>query len=214
MRNSLSRRQQRVFDFIKKRMERDGVCPTTREIADHFRFRKKNMAASYVTILRQKKALATIPDPAGGKRALVGAWRLASPSDGLRKPVLNIPLLGSIPAGPPQKSWQEAQGCVSVDITTLGIKPTPRTYALRVKGDSMIGRHILDGDIVVVEHGQTPRNGDVVAALIDGESTLKTFVTEKGKPYLRAENPRYPKLIPAAELVVQGVMVAMIRKFK
>jgi repressor LexA len=48
--------------------------------------------------------------------------------------------------------------------------------------------------------------------LIDNESTLKTFVIEKGKPYLRAENPRYPKLIPAAELVIQGVMVALIRR--
>jgi repressor LexA len=67
---------------------------------------------------------------------------------------------------------------------------------------------------VVVEHGQTPRNGDVVAALIDGDSTLKTFVMEKGKSYLKAENPRYPKLIPAAELVIQGVMVALIRKRK
>jgi repressor LexA len=78
----------------------------------------------------------------------------------------------------------------------------------------MIGRHILDGDVVVVEHGQTPRNGDVVAALIDGESTLKTYMAEKGKPYLRAENPRYPKLIPAGELVIQGVVVALIRKRK
>jgi repressor LexA len=78
----------------------------------------------------------------------------------------------------------------------------------------MIGRHILDGDVVVVEHGQTPRQGDVVAALIDGESTLKTYVTDQGKPCLRAENPRYPKLIPAGELVIQGVMVALIRRRK
>jgi len=60
----------------------------------------------------------------------------------------------------------------------------------------------------------TPRNGDVVAALIDNESTLKTFVTEGKKMLLRAENPRYPKLIPASELVIQGVMVALIRKRK
>ena len=78
----------------------------------------------------------------------------------------------------------------------------------------MIGKHILDGDLVVVEHGQTPRNGDVVAALIDGENTLKTFLSKNGKPYLRAENPKYPDLTPANELVIQGVMVALIRKRK
>ena len=103
-------------------------------------------------------------------------------------------------------------GCVTVDVETLGIRPTPRTFALRVSGDSMVGRHILDGDVVVCEHGKNPGSGDVVAALIDNESTLKTFVREKGRSWLRAENPRYPTLIPAAELVIQGVVVAVIRK--
>jgi len=67
----------------------------------------------------------------------------------------------------------------------------------------------------VLEHGRTPRNGDVVAALIDNESTLKTFVQERGRqPYLKAENPKYPKLYPANELVIQGVMVGLIRRIK
>jgi repressor LexA len=78
----------------------------------------------------------------------------------------------------------------------------------------MIGRHVMDGDLVILEHGMTPRNGDIVAALIDNESTLKTLVMERGKTWLRAENPKYPQLIPAQELVIQGVMVAMIRKRK
>jgi len=86
---------------------------------------------------------------------------------------------------------------------------------LEVRGDSMIGRHILDGDLVVLEHGRTPRHGDVVAALIDNESTLKTFMQERGRPpHLRAENPKYPKLYPANELVIQGVMVGLIRRAK
>lgn len=77
----------------------------------------------------------------------------------------------------------------------------------------MIGRHICDGDLVVLEHGRTPRTGDVVAALIDNESTLKTFVQDRGKPpHLKAENPKYPQLHPAAELVIQGVMIALVRK--
>jgi repressor LexA len=78
----------------------------------------------------------------------------------------------------------------------------------------MQGKHILDGDYVVCEHGLTPKAGDVVAALIDNESTLKTFVMERRKPYLRAENPKYPRLIPAGELVVQGTVVALIRKYE
>ena len=78
----------------------------------------------------------------------------------------------------------------------------------------MTGKAILDGDLVVLEHGMTPRNGDVVAALIDNENTLKTFVQEGDRTFLRAENPSYPDLIPGGELVIQGVMVALIRKRK
>jgi repressor LexA len=78
----------------------------------------------------------------------------------------------------------------------------------------MIGRHILPGDYAILEHGMEPRGGEVVAALIDNESTLKTFVKQKGKPFLKAENPRYPDLIPADELVIQGVMVALIRQYR
>lgn len=75
----------------------------------------------------------------------------------------------------------------------------------------MIGCQISDGDIVILDHELTPRNGDVVAALIDNESTLKTFVQEGSKAWLRAENPRYPDLIPALDLQIQGVARAVIR---
>jgi repressor LexA len=75
----------------------------------------------------------------------------------------------------------------------------------------MIGCQISDGDIVILDHGLTPRNGDVVAALIDNESTLKTFVQKGSKAWLRAENPRYPDLIPALDLQIQGVARAVIR---
>jgi repressor LexA len=126
--------------------------------------------------------------------------------------MVDIPVYGSIPAGFARDRQQEAKGCVSIDMETLGIRSTPRTFALEVRGDSMEGRHIVEGDLVVLEHGKTPRAGDVVAALIDNESTLKTFMENRGKPFLRAENVKYPDLIPAGELVIQGVMVGLIRK--
>lgn len=131
----------------------------------------------------------------------------------VRSRIVDIPLLGEIPAGfADKRDSGSIEGCVSVDVDTLGVKPTSRTFALEVRGDSMIGRHIMHGDYAILEHGVEPRGGEVVAALIDNESTLKTFVKEKGKAYLRAENPRYPDLIPAGELVIQGVMVALIRR--
>ena len=77
----------------------------------------------------------------------------------------------------------------------------------------MTGAGILSGDVVVLEFRE-PRNGEVVAALIDGETTLKRYVVQRGKPFLKAENPRFPNLIPAQELVIQGVQVALLRVLK
>ena len=74
----------------------------------------------------------------------------------------------------------------------------------------MIGAGILDRDMVIMELAE-PRNGEIVAALIDGYVTLKRYLVQKGKPFLRAENPKYPDLIPAHELVIQGVFRALIR---
>jgi len=157
--------------------------------------------------LRQKGYLAS---KAGKTRSL----RVISPLMKLRSRIVDIPLYGSIPAGMPQSREQDAYGCVSVDVESIGYKPTRNAFALRVTGDSMIGRHILDGDFVVMEHGPEPRNGQIVAALIDGASTLKTFVMKGGKPYLKAENPKYPDLVPAQELMIQGVFKALIRRAK
>ena len=76
----------------------------------------------------------------------------------------------------------------------------------------MIDAHILDGDIVILEDRKDVQGGDIVAALIDGETTLKRYVLDHGRPYLKAENPHYPNLVPARELRVQGVMVSLVRK--
>ena len=76
----------------------------------------------------------------------------------------------------------------------------------------MVGAHIVDVDIVILLDTKEVHGGDIVAALIDGETSLKRYVVERGRPYLKAENPRYPDLVPARELKIQGVMVSLIRK--
>jgi repressor LexA len=204
---TLTPRQRQVLEFIRSAQQNGGETPSLREIARHFGFQSMTAAADHVRALRRKGLLA-------GKPRRARALRVISPWQSWKRPVVDIPLFGSIPAGPPQDRAQEVEGCLSVDAGTLGIRPTARTFALQVRGDSMIGRHIVEGDYVILEHGMNPRAGDVVAALIDNESTLKTFVLDKGRPCLRAENPRYPQLIPAHELVIQGVMVALLRRAK
>ena len=203
----LTRKQQQILDFILKWQRTQGATPTYQEIADQFGFRSLNSVTGHVRLLRQKGYLESEPRKAR-------AFRVISPLAKLRNRIMDIPLFGAIPAGLPESREQDAEGCVSVDVESIGFKPTRNTFALRVTGDSMIGRHILDGDVVVLEHGPEPRNGQIVAALIDRESTLKTYVVKGGKPYLKAENPKYPNLIPAQELVIQGVVKALIRRAK
>lgn len=203
----LTTRQQQVWEFIRGQQQQTGQSPTFREIARHFGFRSVRAAQDHVAALTRKGVL---------QRGAAGQARSLHPRSPLQPflhPVIHIPLLGSIPAGRAESLEQQAEGCLSVDVDSLGLRPTTRTFALRVRGDSMTGKHILDGDYAVFEHGLTPRSGDVVAALIDNENTIKTFIRERGRPYLRAENPKYPKLIPATELVIQGVLVALVRKW-
>jgi repressor LexA len=130
----------------------------------------------------------------------------------VRSAVFEVPVFGTIPAGFGSEREQESDERLSVTFDSIGFKPTRGTFALRVSGDSMVGRHICDGDIVVLEHGPEPRPGQIVAALIDRESTLKTFVMKNGKPFLKAENPKYPNLVPSEELMIQGVALALIRR--
>ena len=171
----LTKAQHRVLDFIQAEINAGRPAPTLREIAGRFGFAAHRAAADHLEALKRKGFIESEP---GKARSL----RVTSPLAKLRSRIVDIPLFGSIPAGLPQTREQDAEGCVSVDVESIGFKPTRNTFALRVTGDSMIGRHILDGDIVVLEHGPEPRNGQIVAALIDGESTLKTFIVKSGKP--------------------------------
>jgi repressor LexA len=124
--------------------------------------------------------------------------------------VIQIPLLGMIPAGYPSDQEQQSDRCLSIDEETLKLPRNARTFALEVRGDSMIDAHIVEGDVVIMEL-RDPSHRDIVAALIDGETTLKRFLVHKGKPFLRAENSKYTDLIPAHELVIQGVFRALLR---
>jgi repressor LexA len=201
---ALTAKQQEILEFIGRQQHESGVSPTLREIAMQFGFRSMTAAADHVRALRKKGHLAHDP-----RRAR--AHRILSPMQELRGPTLDIPVYGSIPAGFAADCVEDPIGCVSVDARTLHVSSGAQLFALRVRGDSMTGRHILDGDCVILDKNRPARPGDVVAALIDQESTLKTFAFERGHPVLRAENPRYPTLIPATDLAIQGVMVGLVR---
>ncbi|MBA3831824.1 MAG: transcriptional repressor LexA [Chthoniobacterales bacterium] len=193
--------QKKILRFIEAEQRSNGLTPSTREIQEHFGFASQTSVMQYLAALERKGVLQRHARKA---RALV--------TSGTRTRVVDIPIYGEIPAGMSTLAEENIEGHVTLDLDSLNASRSARTFALRVRGDSMIGAHILDGDIVILEDRQTAKNGDIVAALIDGETTLKRYVTERGRVYLKAENPRYPNLVPARELRVQGVMTSLVRK--
>jgi repressor LexA len=197
----LTHRQQEILDYLKDSQRKYGIMPTTREIQHSFGFASQTAAMSHLRALERKGAIQRL---AGKARAVI------FPDELDRGEILDIPIYGNIAAGMAQDVEQERQGCISIDITALGIPRNARTFALKVRGDSMIDAHICNGDTVILEFRE-PRKGDIVAALIDGETTLKRYLIDRGKPFLRAENADYPDLLPAQELIIQGVLVALLR---
>jgi repressor LexA len=197
-------RQQEILDFIREQQDLRGMTPTTAEIMERFGFASPNAVTSHLQALERKGALLREPNKARGL-VLADSYR--------DRAMVEIPIYGTIPAGLPADERQQADGCISVDVETLRLPKGARVFALKVRGESMMGAGILSGDVVVLEFRE-PRNGEVVAALIDGETTLKRYVVQRGKPFLKAENPRFPNLIPAQELVIQGVQVALLRVLK
>src|SRR5258706_61841 len=204
--HTLTRKQQQVWNFISESQQRLGMAPSIREIQNHFAFGSTRSAFDYVKVLAKKGYLKREPRTA---RAIQIIDQSAPPP----KSTISIPVYGSIPAGLPEERTQTPDDYITMDLETLGIpKSSTRIFALRVKGDSMEGAGILDGDWAIIDHAKEPRAGGIVAAYIDGKSTLKRFLVRQGKPYLKAENPRYPDLTPCEELMVQGVFIGLYRK--
>lgn len=197
---TLTEKQSAILRFIETFQGEHGSFPTLREIQSHFHFASPFAANKHVLALEKKGVLER---GQGRARGLVLKNR---PQVNLR----HIPIFGTIPAGLPSEQEQEADRFVSLDSAMFGLSPQAELFGLEVRGDSMVDAHILDGDLAVLER-KPAKHRDIVAALIDGETTLKRLIVENGKNYLKAENPRYADLLPMRELVVQGVLRTVIR---
>ena len=197
----LTDRQRDILSFIEREQRERGITPSTREIQKHFQFASQTSVMQYLAVLERKGFL---------DRHARKARALITPVQKVR--ITDVPIYGQIPAGMAVTTEQSVEGHVSLDTDSVNASKNGTTFALRVRGDSMIDAHILDGDIVILEDRKDVQNGDIVAALIDGETTLKRYIVDRGRPYLKAENALYPDLVPARELLVQGVMVSLVRK--
>jgi repressor LexA len=200
----LTERQEEILEFIRQFQQEHGLPPSTREIQRHFGFSSQTTVMGHLQALSAKQQLTKLADRKWGLKAQEVQGQLFA-----------LPVYGSIPAGLPAMQEQTAEETLQVDPAVFGIRrPKPHQYwALRVQGDSMIGAHILDGDLVVLERRE-PRTGEIVAALVDETSTtLKRLVRANGRPVLRAENRRYKDIVPE-RIESQGVVVGVIRRVR
>ena len=218
--NDLTARQQEILGFLRLHAREQGFWPSIREIQAHFGFRSTNAVAGHLRALEAKGFIQRVPGQARTFRIAGGGPALELVDGGNQAPqgpdvfpTESIPVYGAIAAGYPD--GVESSGVIDriqVDMPTSRNARQRGTFALRVRGESMIDAGIIDGDVVIVEP-RTPRNGDIVAALIDGATTLKRLIDRPGSPpYLKAENAAYPELHPLGELVIQGVATSVVRK--
>ena len=201
---ALTRRQSEILTFIGEYCDEYGYAPTLQEIGGRFGLSSVATVHKHVAHLVAKGYL---------KRERRNASRDIAVVDetGSAPGLARVPLLGTVAAGLPIEAVAEQEE-IALPEEWLG---RGRTYALRVRGDSMIEEQIRDGDTVVVEARETARNGETVIALIDGESvTLKQYHREGGRIRLQPANPAVPVLIlPEEKVRIQGVVVGVLRRF-
>ncbi len=198
---SLTPHQRTVLNYITEFQNKRGYSPSLADLAIAFGVKSKNSIAKVVNTLVAQKQIEK--DPKGRIKII------AMPHDDAPAP-MTLSLFGPIAAGFAAPVEEHAEEQITID--NYLIKNRNSTFLLRVKGDSMIDAAINEGDLVVVDRSKPPKPEDIVVGVMDGEFTLKRLKKDKGKYYLKAENPEYPDLYAMDELKVAGVVVGLIRK--
>ncbi|ACA59281.1 SOS-response transcriptional repressor, LexA [Candidatus Desulforudis audaxviator MP104C] len=192
----LTPRESQILDCILKHLEDKGYPPSVREIGKATGLRSPATVLSYLRRLEDR----------GFLRRDQTASRAVSVGPRLR--AVAVPLLGRIAAGQPHPAVEYREDVLLLPAELTG---SGECFALRVRGESMVEAGILDGDLVVVRRQPTAENGDIVAALVAGEATVKRFYREDGRIRLQPEN-RTMRPIFTDEAAILGKVVALIRK--
>ena len=199
----MTERQEQILDFIRQFQREKSVPPSSREIQRQFKF------SSQSTVIGHLRALAN-----KGQIEQLGGRTRGLKASAVQAQLFEMSVFGSIPAGLPAMQEQVPEETLAIDVSIFGVRRVGpnRIWALRVHGDSMVDAHIMDGDLVVLERRE-PREGDIIAALVDETTTtLKRLIHLRGRPVLRAANKRYRDIVPERQLESQGVLVGLIRR--
>ena len=206
---ALTKRQKQVVDFIADFLDQHGYSPSYEEIA-----RGMNLA-SLATVHKHISALQTknyVKRAFNQSRSLELGPKYVRDQRQRAAPALEIPLRGRIAAGRPVESVEQDSVLNFADFAG-----NPGTFALEVRGDSMIEDHICDGDLVLLDRATEVHDGDIVVALMEGvETTLKRFYREPdGFVRLQPANAALaPIIVPAEDVQIQGRLLAVLRKYR
>jgi repressor LexA len=201
--DSLTPRQRQILDWIAEQSASGGAPPTRAEIASAFGFRSANAAEEHLRALARKGAIEMTPGRSRGIR-VVGA-RTRQPDGAL------LPLIGRVAAGSPILAVENIESELAVDAALF---QPHADYLLRVRGDSMVGVGILDGDLLAVHRSPSAESGQIVVARIGDEVTVKRLQRDGDRVRLCAENPAYApiEIDPAREdFVLEGLAVGVVR---
>src|ERR1044072_5690883 len=199
---ALTSRQKEFYDFLLKTIREKGFAPSIHEIGRRFKIASTNGVSDHLKALEKKGYVRRV-----GKRALEVVNTLGKSA---LTPMREVPVLGRVPAGKPFVSEENIEGIIAVPEDMASEK----TCALQVKGDSMIGAGIMEGDRVIVKQQATADNGDIVCAVIEGEAPLKRFFKKDGTITLKAENENYAPIKRwAGGFRIPGRVVGLLRKF-
>jgi SOS regulatory protein LexA len=199
---ALTPHQRTVLNYITEFQSKKEYSPSLSDLALAFGLSSKNSIAKVVNTLVAQHYLEK--DPKGRIKIVPPVKQDDAPL------AFALPLFGPIRAGFAGTAEEQAEEQIAID--SYLVRNRGATFLLRVKGDSMIGANISEGDLVVVDKSKTPKENDIVVGMLDKEFTLKRLRRDKGKFYLQAENPDYPDLYALEELQVAGVVVGLIRK--
>jgi len=211
---TLTERQKEIVDFIREYRGRRGISPTQREICEAFGYSSFGTLQKHIRLLLEKGVLARDWNKRRSLLVASDAGLPTSPSAGVSPGSVSVPLYGAIAAGSPIEVYEGRTEPENVTVPDVLTKKGDN-YVLRVKGTSMVDEGIHDGDFVVVHRRETAQNGDMVAALVSGEATLKRFYRESdGRIRLQPANERMSPIYARAEDVkVQGVVVGLMRRY-
>lgn len=204
----LTERQQQVLDYIKKTVEERGYPPAVREIGDAVGLSSPSSVHAQLNSLVEAGMIKK--DPAK-PRAIMIMDNTPAPAAAVDRRTRDVPLLGRIAAGTPILAAEHVDEVMALPTELVGDGPV---FLLEVKGDSMIDAGIHEGDLVAIHKQSDARDGEIVAALIDGEdATVKRLHRRDGKVYLHSENPAYEPMVFSDGVELIGKVVSVLRRY-